>query len=239
MKKLYYKSELAFSIGLIIIYIVFSGIADNLSVLLEKEKLVTAILHIVMSTFLLFRLKRNSLFEKYGICKTKLPSSQLLYYIPLLILSSANLFFGVKMNMPTSETVFYVLSMISVGFLEELIFRGFLFKAMAKDSVRSAVIVSSLTFGIGHIINLINGNAADLLSNLCQIVSAAAFGFLFVVIFLKTKSLIPCIISHSAINVLSAFSNEAALTPKREVAVAAFLSVGSIIYALIILKKQD
>lgn len=55
------------------------------------------------------------------------------------------------------ETALYVLSMLCVGFIEELIFRGFLFKAMAKDGIKSAIIVSSITFGLGHIINLVNG----------------------------------------------------------------------------------
>ena len=31
--------------------------------------------------------------------------------------------------------------MFNVGFIEEIIFRGFLFKMMAKDNVKSAVIV--------------------------------------------------------------------------------------------------
>ena len=96
--------------------------------------------------------------------------------------------------------------MINVGFIEEIIFRGFLFKMMAKDNVKSAIIVSAVTFGIGHIINLLNG--ADLIPTLMQICYAISIGYLFVIIFYKSKSLIPCIITHSAVNSLSIFNVE-------------------------------
>ena len=62
---------------------------------------------------------------------------------------SCNLWFGVTMNMDIPNTVFYVASMLCVGFLEEVIFRGLLFKAMEKDSLKAAIVVTSLTFGIG------------------------------------------------------------------------------------------
>lgn len=67
--------------------------------------------------------------------------------------------------------------MLCVGFLEETIFRGLPFTAIAKDNIKSAVIISSVTFGIGHIINLFNGSGMDLVNNLCRIVFAVAVGF--------------------------------------------------------------
>ncbi|MBQ4634518.1 MAG: CPBP family intramembrane metalloprotease, partial [Bacilli bacterium] len=82
--------------------------------------------------------------------------------------------------------------------------RGFLFKMMAKDNVKSAIIVSSVTFGIGHIINLFND--AALVPTLLQVCYAISIGYLFVTIFHKSKSLIPCIITHSLVNSLSIFN---------------------------------
>lgn len=58
-----------------------------------------------------------------------------------------------------------------------MIFRGLLFQAMAGDNVKSAVIVSSMTFGIGHLLNLFNGSGMNLVSNLCQVCFAAAVDF--------------------------------------------------------------
>ena len=65
--------------------------------------------------------------------------------------------------------------MINVGFIEEIIFRGFLFKMMEKDNIKTAIIVSSLTFGIGHIVNLLNG--ADFISTVIQIFYAISICF--------------------------------------------------------------
>jgi len=85
-------------------------------------------------------------------------------------------------------------------------YRGFLFKMMAKDNIKSAIIVSSITFGIGHIVNLLNG--ADLVPTLMQICYAISIGYLFVIIFYKSKSLVPCIITHSLVNSLSIFNKD-------------------------------
>lgn len=91
--------------------------------------------------------------------------------------------------------------MINVGFIEEVIFSGFLFKMMAKENVKRAMIVSALTFGIGHIVNLLNG--AEFLSTIMQVCYAVCLGYLFVVIFYKSKFLIPCIVIHGVINSLA------------------------------------
>jgi len=125
--------------------------------------------------------------------------------------------------------------MLCVGFLEEIIFRGFLFKAMSRDSIKSAIIVSSVTFGIGHIINLINGSGMGLVANLCQVVYAIAFGFLFVIIFHRGGSLLPCIMTHSTVNALSVFST-APETAAVEIVTALILTAIGIIYTLILLK---
>ena len=77
---------------------------------------------------------------------------------------------------------------------------------MEKDNLKSAMAVSSLTFGIGHIVNLFSG--ADLIPTLLQICYAVALGYLFVIIFYRSKSLIPCILTHAAINALSIFHVE-------------------------------
>lgn len=124
--------------------------------------------------------------------------------------------------------------MLCVGFLEEMIFRGFLFAAIAKSNVRSAVIISSVTFGIGHLINLFNGSGMELVNNLCQIVFAVAVGFLLVTIFYRGGSLLPCIMAHSTINTLGTFANETALTAQLRLAHAAALILLTVGYTLLL-----
>ena len=181
-------------------------------------------------------MKKNALFKEFGLCKSDVGAKKFLYYIPLIVLVSCNFWLGVKMNGSWMEFILYALSMLCVGFLEELIFRGFLFKAMAKDGVKSAIIVSSVTFGIGHIVNLFNGSGATLIPNLCQVVSAIAIGYLFVVIFYRGKSLIPCILAHQFINVTSFLANESAMNNTTRVVQSLIISVIAIVYATVLPK---
>lgn len=229
MNKLYRKNELWFALTWIIIYIVGTSITDNL------HKSATLAFHLGLTALALIWTFKNGLMRKYGICRPSIPAKRTFFYIPLLIAVSCNLWFGVKMNMSPINTVFYVGSMLCVGFLEEFIFRGLLFRAMEKDSIKTAVIVTSLTFGIGHIINLFNGSGMDLIANIGQIVSAVAFGFLFVVIFIKTGSLLPCIAAHSAINALSAFAVIPSALWDILTALILFVLTGG--YALVLLRK--
>ena len=94
--------------------------------------------------------------------------------------------------------------MLLIGFIEEIIFRGFLFKSLEKENFNRAIIISSITFGIGHIINLFTG--AALLETLLQICYCISIGFLFVAIFYKGKSLWPCIITHGLVNAFSIYN---------------------------------
>lgn len=232
MQSLYKKSEIWFALFWIMIYILGTSVTDNISKIIGAEKSITFVFYIALSLTAFFWIKKNNLLKKYGICKTKFPPSKYLFYIPLIILSSVNFWFGVKINMPVYETFFYIGTMICVGFLEEIIFRGFLFKAMAKDNVKSAVIVSSLTFGIGHIVNLINGSGAQVVATICQIVSATAIGYLFIIILHKGKSLFPCIITHSAINVFSAFNNQEVITDEINIYISIILCIIAYLYSL-------
>ena len=233
LKKLYEKSELWFALVWIIAYCVLASVGDNLSSEIGVSKGITLPVLIILSVILYLFVKKNGLGEKYGLCKPQVPASKMLYYLPLIVLLTANFWFGVKMNASPIETVLYMLSMLCVGFLEEMIFRGFLFNAMAKNGVRSAIIVSSLTFGIGHIINLINGSGAELLPNLLQVVYAVAVGFAFVMIYYKTKSLLVCIATHSLFNAASAFANET-ITDTQNVISAILIALIAAAYAVYI-----
>ena len=124
--------------------------------------------------------------------------------------------------------------MLCVGFLEEMIFRGFLFNALVRDGVKSAIIISSVSFGIGHIVNLVNGSGAELLPTMLQVVYAIAIGFAFVMIYYKTKSLLPCILTHSILNSLSVFSNEEIVTPQKQIISSILIALIAAGYALYI-----
>ena len=208
------------------------SVGDALSEIVGVDKSVTLAVGVMLSTVLLLFLRKNGLFEDYGLCAPKISAKFMLYYVPILVMLTANLWFGVSMNCGALETVLYILAMLCVGFLEEVIFRGLLFEAMRKDSVKAAIIVSSVTFGIGHIINLINGSGAELLPNLLQVVYATAAGFMFVMIYYKSGSMLPCIAAHSAFNALDVFANEANVTVEMQILSACLLTAITGSYAL-------
>ncbi len=240
LKKLYAKSELWFSIIFIIAYCIVMSVGDALSSLIGIEKSVTLAVGILFSSVILVFLKKNALFRKYGLCRPKLSARSMLLYIPVLVLLTANLWHGVTVNYSAGETVLYILSMLCVGFLEEIIFRGMLFCAMEKDSIKAAVIVSSITFGIGHIINLFNGSGAELIPNLLQIVYATAAGFMFVMMYVRSRSLIVPIAAHGLFNALSAFSVETE-TLEMKILTCVLLTVitgGYALYLALIHKKN-
>lgn len=241
MKKFYDKTELGFALVWIGIYCVFMSLGDNLSASIGVEKFITFPIAMVLSLILLIFLKKNGLFEKTGLCKSKITTRKMLYYFPILLLLTANLWHGVKVNMSIIETVLYMLTMFGVGFLEEIIFRGLLFNAMLKDNVKAAIIVSSLTFGMGHIINLINGSGAELVPNLLQVVYASAAGFMFVMIYYRTKSLVVCIVTHGLFNALSAFANETNLSLQNQMVSCVLLvliSGGYAVYIALQMRKD-
>ena len=218
MTKLYKKSEISFAILWIVAYVVLSSLADRLSETIGVTKSVTAALHAVMSLILFFWIRNNRLGEKYGFRRPSLPAKRFLYYLPLAVVASTAFWGGIRLNYGFPGALAFFISMCCVGFLEEVIFRGLLFRAMEKDNLRTAVIVSALTFGLGHIVNLFNGSGRDPLSSAIQIVFAVLVGFVLVLIFLRGKSLIPCILFHSANNALKVFSAEGGLDPRTETA---------------------
>lgn len=232
MTRLYQKNELTFSLAWIVSYVVLCSIAENISTDLGTVKIITAPLCVVMTALLAVWIVKNGLSEKYGLKKIKIDYRKYLYFLPLILIASTNLWRGFGLRLSVFETILYVVSMLCVGFIEEVIFRGFLFQALCGKNVKRAIIISSLTFGIGHIVNLLNG--AEVLSTLLQICYAVAIGFLFTVIFYRSKSLIPCIVTHSVINSLSAFAGEG--SDVFNITTAAALTIISLAYAVWILK---
>ena len=234
MKKLYEKNELTFAIVWIVVYCVLQSLANPLNKVIGVAYAASAVFCVLQTVALFTFIRKNNLQKQYGLCKTPVPARQFLYYVPLLILASGNLWNGFALNYSPAETVCRIVCMLCVGFLEEVIFRGLLFTAIAKDNVKSAIIISSVTFGVGHIINLFNGSGMDVVNNLCQIVFAVAVGFLLVTIFYRGGSLLPCILVHSAINTLGTFANDANLTTAMHLLHLAVLIAVTVAYTLIL-----
>ena len=200
MKKSLEKHELLITMLSIVIYLFVNSICINN---LGNTHYITAIANIILSLMIIIFILKNNLVSYYKL--DSFPKlKQFLYFIPLLLLMSVNLWSGININNSLSEIIFFIISMICVGFLEEIIFRGLLFQMMSKDSIRQAILVTSFTFGRGHILNLLNG--AEFIPTIIQIIYAVSTGYMFAIILVRGKSLWPCIITHSVVNSLSIFN---------------------------------
>lgn len=236
LNNLYEKNELYFALVWIGIYCVANSFANPISEAIGIDSSAAFVFNAILTITLFMWIKKKGLMTYYGLCNPNAPAKRFLWYIPLLLFMSRNLWLGFAVNLPFADTMCHILSMFCVGFLEEVIFRGFLFKALAKDNVKMAILVSSITFGLGHILNLFNGSGMDLIANVCQIIGAIACGFLFVVIFYRSGSLIPCVIAHSVNNAVSVFANKAALTMEKHILLSVINLAIVVVYTLILHK---
>lgn len=234
LKKLFDKDQVWFAVVWIMIYVVGFSNADALSDSIGVPKLLTVLFGLVMATVLYGFIRRNHLFRYFGLCKVKENCKNLRYFIPLIIISSVNFWNGITLSVPVLETLLYMISMCLVGFLEEVIFRGLLFKGMSRSNVTSAMIVSSLTFGMGHIVNLLLGEPP--LDTMLQLVYASAIGFCYTAIFYVSGSILPCILSHAVVNATSAFAAQP--TAKAQVVIAVVQTALSVGYGMWLLHNR-
>ena len=222
MKKLYEKNEVLFAVLWIAAYCALTiPIRGSLG---DESPLMLVALVAIAAGATAF-IKAYSLEGHYGLDHLPKRPGAMLYYIPMLVLATGNLWGGVSVAYKGLSQLWAVLSMLMIGYVEEVLFRGFLFKALLKkDGATTAVIVAAVTFGIGHIVNLLAGQAN--LETVMQVLFAVAWGFLFTFAFWKGGSLWPCIVVHSLVDIFSKFSTDSTT--------AAWVYIGATILAALV-----
>ena len=226
MKKLYEKNEVLFAVLWILVYcFVLVPIRGNFG---DESIWMTLALLLFAAGITIF-VKSNHLEEKYGLTGWPKNTRRFLYFLPMWIIVTGNLWGGVSPAYKGTAQLFAVLSMALVGYVEEMIFRGFLFKALIpKNGIVTAIIISSVTFGMGHVVNLLTGQGN--LETIVQIIFAVSLGFLFTMVFYKSGSLLPCIAAHSLIDVFSKFAVPSETADKIYVGMTIILAIAYSIY---------
>ena len=226
MRKLYEEKEVLFAVLWIVVYcLVLTPLKGNFG--LDSAVMLTALIVFTAGTCLF--VGRNHLTRKYGLSEWPKDMRKYFFFIPMWILATGNLWAGFALSYQGVSLVIAVLSMVLIGFVEEMIFRGFLFKAMlANGNKAAAIIVSSVTFGIGHLVNLFAGQAS--FDTVMQVIFAVSWGFILTMVFYKSKSLIPCIIAHAMIDVFSVFGAENRLVDQIYILATVIVSIVYCIY---------
>lgn len=106
---------------------------------------------------------------------------------------------GVRVDAPTVAA--YGVLVVTVALNEETWFRAIVFAILHARSTRTAVIGSSVLFGVLHLANLAGG--ADVGSSILQVAFAALFGLVAAQLLVLTGSLWPAIAWHAAWNFVS------------------------------------
>jgi len=136
--------------------------------------------------------------------------SALLVIIPGVIIAINNFPISAYFNgrttiiEPTYNIYLFLVESLSVGFFEEIIFRGLvlvlLIEKLGKKSngLLKAIIISASIFSLIHIINIFDG--ASIGNTVLQIGYSFLIGLLFAVLYLKTKNLWLIMILHALYN---------------------------------------
>ncbi len=206
MMKLYKEKPLVFALICIAVYVVGSSLMQQLPPPAGMRFLAEALFNLVLSAVLLVFLLKHRLTEENGLCRSKISPVPLLFWLPALLAMAFPAFLGLGMNgMTPAEAVLHSLRMLLVDFLEELIFRAFLFNAIRRENLTRAVVISAVTFGLGHIVNLLSGQAGA--DTVLQVVFAVTVGFMMVFLYLRSGSILACVVLHALNNVVAGFAD--------------------------------
>ena len=170
----------------------------------------------------------------YGICRGTYKNS-LKYIIPLglLALMITPYFFGIPMVDPVVPAV---LDVIFIGIMEELIFRGLLFRAAeVLMGEHLAVIISSILFGLIHLVNLSGNNAVSYV--LFQVVFNAVIGLGFAALRAKTKSILAGIIIHIILDMNGIFAAEIQWVENAQIIM--YFVVGGLLYGFYLAERRN
>ncbi len=153
-----------------------------------------------------FILSKLHILRRAGL--TKPGSAKSLWLVwPIIIMSVLNGFslldgtMKIDFSRPLVDVLF-LLAPITTGFVEELVCRGFVLTVMldkygrTKRGVYKAVLLSSVLFGLLHLMNLLTGRGSFIQVG-SQVLYAIFFGVFFSAIFIRCKSLWPAIVAHA------------------------------------------
>lgn len=188
----------------IFIYIALVNVGDALGEAYGMGSVITALLVLSLAAVLVKKHARKEL----GLIIPSLSNLQKwVYFLPLALMVLVQWVAGLEPGIGAAGVGEAALLMLGVGFVEEVVFRGLLFQAIERTSTtRRAVFISGVTFGLGHIVNLLRGYSASQLAG--QIAVAIAVGILLSLIMAQTRSSIAGAVFHILFNFSGTVTNQ-------------------------------
>lgn len=188
--------------GWIAIYVLTVNVGDALSTAAElPENSATAVLLMILSAVLIRHVHRRGREDHYGLRGVRAEDLRMsVHYLPLAGIVLLQLVKGPAPGLDAETVLIVIALMVAVGFLEELIFRGMLYRALrTRRGVTSAILISGITFGVGHVVNLARGYSAG--EQALQVTVGVGLGIVLALLFAVTGTIVPGIIFHVLLNI--------------------------------------
>ena len=204
ISKKFCMAMVVISVALLIVIDIFrpvpfesSSLNDSFFIILTR--LIGTILFLIMIVYLEYDvLKAKYMFGKSALCALPcfVVAINNLPYVAL-ILGDAHI------DGTAAEIIFFALECIFVASFEELAFRGVLFSTLmqkcgSRRQVFKAIIISSVIFGLFHLVNLIDSKNVG--GVLLQVGYSTLVGAMCAYVLFKTKSVWLCTAVHAIYN---------------------------------------
>lgn len=173
----------------------------------QSNNIIRLIKNLVIIILAIFAIKKLNLVELSGLSKHIKFQNKFLILIPLylVLLGILSLFGADLSSISTIDIILLSLAMLSVGFVEEFIFRGILQSVFLKkyshkkNGILISIFIPAALFGGLHLLNL---NISNIAASISQAVYSFFIGASFGAILLKTNKLIPLVIIHGFIDIV-------------------------------------
>lgn len=213
----------------IAIYIVAVNIGDYVGEVISFPGM-TGIVLIMLSVVLLVYLRVGRRLEFYGVRAAKPRTLTLtLFYAPLFAIAFVQYFKGFTSGLDWQMVVSVALLVVAVGFIEELLFRGFLLQALrTRGGVTRAIIISGVTFGLGHLVNLLRGYS--IIDQALQLVGAVVIGIALAYCVVLTGTILPGVVFHVLFNLSGALTAHSVLGDTVTIGIVAVVMIPYILF---------
>lgn len=208
MKKLYETKAVLHSLIWLAFYLVLNTITGNIASALKMDSdVISAIPNLLLAVICFIYLYRTGISNDIGLLtKPTEKTITMLFYLPLLALPFLSLMYGFNTSLSPINIVLTLCMFTGVGFMEEIIFRGLMLKTLEKKWNRYVVVAFiSFTFAVGHIVSMVAVQQSGM-DTVLQIVNAFIVGFMFMQVFLASRNLTVCVITHILYNFIAHLS---------------------------------
>lgn len=226
MIRLYEKNPVRHFLAWLAIYLIASIVAINIGVNVGVSEHMAAVIPLgLLSVLLLIYLLRTRIGAEIGLgVRPAVPASRMWFYLPLVILVCVPFTGGLRGDLTLLLVATIIAHYVFVGFLEEVLFRGMLLRALLDQGkpIR-AVGITAVTFGIGHLTSMLIGQGGT--DTALQIINAIIVGLVLTLVVFLTGSLHMAIVIHVLYNITATLSTDPTSTTEGSLAILAGLVV--------------